>query len=110
MFWVGLPSIRGTASTSPRGSISTISIAARAEKAGITYVDMWDGFVDEGGNFTITGPDFEGQTRRLRAGDGVHFTKRRRAQARALRRARIRRFMHDSFDADRAAERSRATP
>ena len=48
---------------------------ARAEKAGINYIDVWDGFVDESGRFTSQGPDFEGQTRRLRAGDGVHFTK-----------------------------------
>ena len=36
---------------------------------------MWDGFVDEDGRFAQFGPDFEGQTRRLRAGDGVHFTQ-----------------------------------
>src|SRR5262249_5231855 len=47
----------------------------RAEKAGVTYVDVWDGFVDESGRFVAQGPDFEGQTRRLRAGDGVYFTK-----------------------------------
>ena len=28
----------------------------RAEKAGITYVDVWDGFVDEGATTTITAP------------------------------------------------------
>src|SRR6202023_1176301 len=48
---------------------------SRAEKAGITYIDTWDGFVDEAGRFVTQGPDFEGQTRRLRAGDGVHFTE-----------------------------------
>jgi uncharacterized protein len=48
---------------------------AHAEKAGVVYVDVWDGFVDEGGHFALQGPDFEGQTRRLRAPDGVHFTK-----------------------------------
>jgi hypothetical protein len=48
---------------------------ARAEKAGITYVDVWDGFVDESGRYAVQGPDFEGQTRRLRSGDGIHFTK-----------------------------------
>src|SRR5262249_36531098 len=47
----------------------------RAGKAGIIYVDIWDGFVDESGNYVNQGPDFEGQIRRLRAGDGVHFTK-----------------------------------
>jgi hypothetical protein len=48
---------------------------AAADKAGIRYVDIWDGFVDENGRYSVQGPDFEGQTRRLRTGDGVHFTK-----------------------------------
>ena len=48
---------------------------ARAERAGIVYVDIWDGFVDESGRYVTQGPDFEGQIRRLRTGDGVHFTK-----------------------------------
>ena len=47
----------------------------RAEKAGIVYVDIWDGFVDDSGRYAVQGPDFEGQIRRLRTGDGVHFTK-----------------------------------
>ena len=52
-----------------------------AQKAGITYVDVWDGFVDEAGRFMQQGPDFEGQTRRLRSYDGIYFT---RAGARKL--------------------------
>ena len=44
-------------------------------KAGITYVDVWDGFVDEAGRFLQKGPDFEGQIRQLRTYDGVFFTK-----------------------------------
>ena len=46
-----------------------------AGKAGITYVDVWDGFVDEAGRFLQKGPDFEGQIRQLRSYDGVFFTK-----------------------------------
>src|SRR5205823_80938 len=46
-----------------------------AAKAGITYVDVWDGFVDEAGRFLQQGPDFEGQIRRLRSYDGVYFTR-----------------------------------
>jgi hypothetical protein len=46
-----------------------------AGKAGITYVDVWEGFVDESGRFLLRGPDFEGQPRKLRADDGVFFTK-----------------------------------
>jgi uncharacterized protein len=48
---------------------------ARAERAGAIYIDVWDGFVDEAGKFTSFGPDYEGQMRRLRSGDGVFFTK-----------------------------------
>ncbi|MDB5599229.1 MAG: hypothetical protein JWN71_1273 [Xanthobacteraceae bacterium] len=74
VFWVGLPSQR-----SPRATADALFLndlyRGRAEKAGIVYVDIWDGFVNEAGKFTIFGPDFEGQNRRLRAGDGVHFTK-----------------------------------
>jgi uncharacterized protein len=74
ILWVGVPSLRGTKSTSDMAYLDEI-YRERAEKAGIAYVDIWDGFVDEQGRFTVQGPDFEGQTRKLRTPDGVHFTK-----------------------------------
>ena len=73
MMWVGLPAIRGTKSTSDMSYLDEL-YRARADKAGITYVDIWDGFVDDQGRY-VQGPDFEGQTRRLRTYDGVYFTK-----------------------------------
>jgi len=74
VLWIGLPAIRGTRTI---GDISYLNelYRKRAEKAGITYVDIWDGFVDDQGQYTVQGPDFEGQIRRLRSSDGVHFTK-----------------------------------
>jgi hypothetical protein len=74
VLWVGLPAIRGTRSTADMVYLNDL-YRDRAGKAGIVYVDIWDGFVDESGNYVNQGPDFEGQIRRLRAGDGVHFTK-----------------------------------
>jgi hypothetical protein len=74
VFWVGLPSIRGTKSTADAVYLNDL-YRARAERAGAVYIDVWDGFVDEGGKFTTYGPDYEGQMRRLRSGDGVFFTK-----------------------------------
>ncbi|MGC1355318.1 MAG: SGNH family hydrolase [Xanthobacteraceae bacterium] len=73
VFWVGLPAIRGAKSTSDMNYFDEL-YRARAEKAGIAYIDIWDGFVDEKGQFTMQGPDFEGQIRRLRTYDGVNFT------------------------------------
>jgi hypothetical protein len=80
VFWVGLPSIRGPKSTGDMQYLDDL-YRGRAEKAGVNYIDVWDGFVDDNGRFVVQGPDFEGQIRRLRAGDGVHFT---RAGARKL--------------------------
>lgn len=72
--WVGLPIIRGPKATADAIYLNDL-YRAQAEKAGIIYVDVWDGFVDEQGKFMSSGPDVEGQTRRLRAPDGVYFTK-----------------------------------
>jgi hypothetical protein len=74
VFWVGLPSVRGPKSTADMLYLNEL-FRSRAEKAGISYVDVWDGFVDQNDHYTVHGPDFQGQTRQLRAGDGVHFTK-----------------------------------
>ena len=74
VLWVGLPAVRGAKATADTAFLDTLYRDA-AGKAGITYVDVWDGFVDEAGRFLQQGPDFEGQIRRLRSSDGVYFTK-----------------------------------
>ena len=94
VFWVGLPAIRGPRATADAVYLNDL-YRARAERAGAVYVDVWDGFVDEAGKFTTQGPDFEGQVRRLRSGDGVYFTK---AGARKLAHyveREIRRYMNN---------------
>jgi len=72
--WVGLPPLRGNKSTADVAYLNEL-YRSRAEKGGVIYVDVWDGFVDEGGHYTQSGPDFEGQTRRLRTSDGTYFTQ-----------------------------------
>ena len=74
VIWVGLASQRGTKSSQNSSYLNEL-YRSRAEKAGIIYVDIWDAFVDEAGRYSPQGPDYEGQIRRLRAGDGVYFTK-----------------------------------
>ena len=87
VFWVGLPAVRGVARDVGMVYLNDL-YRGRAEKAGIIYVDVWDGFVDEAGNFNTAGPGLRGPDaaparRRRRA-----FHPRRRAQARPLRRTR----------------------
>jgi hypothetical protein len=74
VLWVGLPVVRGPKATADTLFLDSLYRDA-AGKAGITYVDVWDGFVDQAGRFLQQGPDFEGQIRRLRSYDGVFFTK-----------------------------------
>src|SRR5262245_59521963 len=74
VIWVGLPSQRTTKSSADSSYLNEL-YRSRAEKVGIVYVDIWDGFVDEAGRYSAQGPDYEGQTRRLRSGDGVYYTK-----------------------------------
>ena len=74
VLWVGLPAVRGAKATADMLFLDSLYREA-AGKAGITYVDVWDGFVDEAGRFLQQGPDFEGQIRRLRSSDGVFFTR-----------------------------------
>jgi hypothetical protein len=74
VIWVGLASQRGTKSSQDSSYLNEL-YRSRADKAGIIYVDIWDGFVDESGRYSPQGPDYEGQIRRLRTGDGVYFTK-----------------------------------
>src|SRR6201984_2284088 len=74
VMWVGLRSQRGTKASADSSYLNEL-YRSRAEKAGIVYVDIWDGFVDEAGRYSAQGPDYEGQIRRLRSADGVYFTK-----------------------------------
>jgi hypothetical protein len=74
VIWVGLPSQRDMDAAADSSYLNEL-YRSQAEKAGIVYVDIWDGFVDEDGKFSSQGPDYLGQTRRLRTSDGVYFTK-----------------------------------
>ena len=80
VFWVGLPPQRDARQSAAAVYLNEM-YRTRAERAGIVFVDIWDGFVDEAGRYVLQGPDFEGQIRRLRSGDGLFFT---RAGARKL--------------------------
>lgn len=75
--WVGLPPFKSPAMTSDMLAFNDIQKKA-AESAGGTFIDIWDGFVDENGAFTYTGPDMNGQPVRLRSSDGINLTREAR--------------------------------
>jgi hypothetical protein len=74
LLWVGLPVMRSEKLSADVAYINDI-YRDEVAKFGATYVDSWNGFVDEDGQYADYGPDFSGQRARLRASDGIHFTK-----------------------------------
>ena len=80
LVWVGVPITKNDDFADDMAAFNDLYREAAA-KAGATYVDTWEAFSDDDGDFSAFGPDVNGQTVRLRAADGIHFT---RAGARKL--------------------------
>lgn len=81
-WWVGHPPTADTEFGPTRRAafaafLSSLNdmIRPRVQAAGGTFVDVWTAFTDEEGHYTQTGPDIDGQVKRLRAADGILFTR-----------------------------------
>lgn len=74
LVWIGLPSFKAGRMSLDMLAFNDLQRSAAAN-GGATYVDIWDGFVDEDGAFITNGPDINGQDVRLRSGDGINFTE-----------------------------------
>lgn len=74
VLWVGLPPTSRADFTSFLVHLNEKARQA-TEAKGISFVDIWPGFTDDSGQYSATGPDIDGQDRRLRASDGLHFTR-----------------------------------
>lgn len=71
--WVGQPSFKFKNMTNDLLAFNELYRSA-TEKAEGKFVDVWEGFVDQSGSFTLSGFDVSGQTARLRNNDGVGLT------------------------------------
>ncbi len=74
-YWVGLPVMRSPAQSDDAEKLNDV-FREKAFVNGAKYVDTWGGFVDDQGRYSAYGPDMQGNTKRLRANDGLHFTMR----------------------------------
>ena len=74
VLWVGLPISRSDRLNARFLGMNRL-FRSRVEKAGGTYVDVWDAFADQEGRYQAVGPDIGGEVTKLRTTDGVHFTK-----------------------------------
>lgn len=73
VLWVGLPIMKSERYSQDIGLINGIE-RAHAEAAGAKFIDVFDAFADEKGQYSAFGPDVNGQIVKLRTGDGIHFT------------------------------------
>lgn len=80
LIWVGLPPVRSEETSAEFVRLNGI-FRERAARDGATYVDSWEAFSDDAGNYSPIGPDMQGQSVKLRKADGFSFT---RAGARKL--------------------------
>ena len=72
--WVGQPALRSSQMTASMLAFNDI-YRRNIEAVGGSFVDIWDGFVDENGVFQQSGPDMNGLPARLRGSDGISFSK-----------------------------------
>ena len=73
VLWVGMPIMKSERYSQDIGAINALD-RTRAEASGAKFIDVFDAFADEKGQYSAFGPDVDGQIVKLRTGDGIHFT------------------------------------
>jgi hypothetical protein len=74
VLWAGLAPARASAMSRDYSAMNGI-VREQLEAKGIRFIETWNGFADEEGRFTASGPDIGGQTVQLRDSDGLNFTR-----------------------------------
>ena len=73
LIWVGLPPMSKDDFSAAMGQVSSIQRLA-VFAGGSDFLDIYDKFVDEDGNYTASGPDINGNIVQMRKTDGIRFT------------------------------------
>jgi hypothetical protein len=71
--WLGDPVVKDADYSADMQMLNQVMEPA-VEKGGAQWVSLWDLAVDPDGSYDAYGKGLDGQTKRLRADDGVHFT------------------------------------
>lgn len=74
VYWVGLPIMRDPNINENMNTLNEL-FREKAHLNNIKFIDSWNGFVDQYGNFSPYGPDLDGRVLRLRDKDGIRFTR-----------------------------------
>jgi hypothetical protein len=72
IIWVGLPPMAGPQFSAAMSQVSSLQRLAVLASGG-QFVDIFDKFVDDNGDYERTGPDVNGDQALMRRSDGIHF-------------------------------------
>jgi len=75
IYWVGLPVVRDEAMTQRIEIANSAARKACNEFQDCHFIDTWKLLTDDEGNYTNYKKDSQGYTIRIRAQDGIHFSK-----------------------------------
>lgn len=75
VYWMGLPITRKRRLNRHMQTVNEI-LRERTRRQQAKFIETWDAFTNEDGRYAVFGPDATGRMRRLRAGNGLHFTGR----------------------------------
>ena len=71
--WLSVPPMERSSLSANIAFMNDLQEQAAADLPGVAFVDVWNGFADENGRYISTGPDENGQVRRLRSSDGINL-------------------------------------
>lgn len=73
VIWVGLPPMRASSYSAAMSEIAAVHRLASIS-SGIDYVDIYERFVGDDGQYSSHGPNLNGEDVRMRKSDGIHFS------------------------------------
>ncbi len=73
VYWVGLPPVKSAKLTTELNYLNDI-IRSRLIERDERFIDIWDAFSNEDGDYVRRGPDLSGQDKNLRHKSGIRFT------------------------------------
>jgi hypothetical protein len=75
LYWLGMPAMRDAHFGARAQVLNSVYEAEAAAHPGATFLPTWALFADAAGAYQAYLPDAAGETQRMRADDGVHFTR-----------------------------------
>ncbi|CAN7404236.1 DUF459 domain-containing protein [Rhizobium rhizogenes] len=99
LIWVGLPAFGSDQLTEGAVKLNQL-YQSQVASVGGEFIDIWDGFTDQNGEFIVTGSDINGQQVRLRTADGVNLTAAGKRKVAFYVEKPVRRLLGDQASPD----------